>query len=250
MANKYIGLDTSSLTYEEKKRLLALLKEKEARDLVGGHLVKLFPDEGPYSYDKYPRHIQFIEAGKKHRERFFMGANRVGKSELGCYELTCHLTGAYPSWWNGRKFDHQIDAWCASETNAATRDILQQKLLGSPGQIGTGLIAADRLANVRRKAGVPDAIESIQVRHENGNYSYLGFKSYEQGRKTFQGTARHVILLDEEPSQEIVSECVIRTMTADGMVMITATPLQGLTTLVQEFLDTAETPHTTDEVFI
>ena len=238
----------SGMSYDEKLQLLKLLEEKENRVSVGGHLMKLFPDEGPYAWHKYPRHMQFIEAGTRHRERFFMGANRVGKSELGCFELCCHLTGQYPKWWMGKTFGGPIDAWCASDTNATTRDILQYKLLGPPGQFGTGLLAADRIENVKMKAGVPDGVESVKVKHKDGGWSYLGFKSYDQGRKTFQGTARHIVLLDEEPPLDIMAECLIRTMTVEGIVMITATPLKGLTPLVQEFLETAEKPHTDDEV--
>jgi hypothetical protein len=33
-----------------------------------------------------------------------MAANRIGKSEAGAYEVTCHLTGLYPPWWTGRRF--------------------------------------------------------------------------------------------------------------------------------------------------
>lgn len=376
----------SGMSYDEKLQLLKLLEEKEKRIAVGGHLMKLFPDEGPYAWYKYPRHMQFIEAGTRHRERFFMGANRClaegtlvatprgpvaiekikvgdyvydrygnptkvmatwdngvaetvsmqykgkeylrctpnheilaqvgwqesrlaaeefngtfvicksiegvlphdnmyivalspkkgkkekvyditvehpehlymlyngmvvsncGKSELGCFELCCHLTGQYPKWWMGKTFDGPIDAWCASDTNATTRDILQYKLLGPPGQFGTGLLASNCIENVKMKAGVPDGVESVKVKHKNGGWSYLGFKSYDQGRKTFQGTARHVVLLDEEPPLDIMAECLIRTMTVEGIVMITATPLKGLTPLVQEFLETAEKPHTDDEV--
>jgi hypothetical protein len=30
-----------------------------------------------------------------------MAANRAGKSTVGCYETTVHLTGRYPAWWEG-----------------------------------------------------------------------------------------------------------------------------------------------------
>ena len=43
--------------------------------------------------------------------RCFLAANRVGKTEgVGGYELTCHLTGEYPDWWEGRTFDDPIEA--------------------------------------------------------------------------------------------------------------------------------------------
>ena len=61
---------------------------------------------------KYARHLEFFEAGAKYRERCFMAANRVGKTfGAGGYETTCHLTGDYPHWWGGRRFDQPPEAW-------------------------------------------------------------------------------------------------------------------------------------------
>jgi hypothetical protein len=53
-----------------------------------------YPDEGPLRRELYPKHLEFFRAGVEHRERCFLAANRVGKTEgVGGYELTCHLTG-------------------------------------------------------------------------------------------------------------------------------------------------------------
>src|SRR3546814_18531691 len=60
-----------------------------------------------------------------------MAANRVGKTEgVGGYETTLHLTGEYPSWWEGRRFERPIAAWVAGKTNETTRAIVQTKLFG------------------------------------------------------------------------------------------------------------------------
>ena len=48
-------------------------------------------------------------------------------------------------------------------------------------------------------------------------------KSYEQGRKAFQGDEPDLIILDEEPPQEIWTEILARTR-AGGLIRITATP--------------------------
>jgi phage terminase large subunit-like protein len=66
--------------------------------------------------------------------------------------------------------------------------------------------------------------------------SILDFKSYETGAEGFQGTAKHFIWLDEEPELEIYTECLMRTMTTDGLVLATFTPLRGRTPLVLSFL--------------
>lgn len=230
----------SGMSYDEKLQLLKLLEEKEKRIAVGGHLMKIWPDEGPLSWKNYPKHMQFIEAGKRHRERFFSAANRAGKTICGSFELACHLTGIYPHWWPGRKFDHAIEAWACGDTSQTTRDIVQKELLGPPGSEGTGMISASLIENIRKKAGVPDAVESFKVKHVSGDYSYVGFKSYDQGRRSFQGTAKHFIWCDEEVPADVYGECVIRTMTTNGLVIVTATPLKGLTPFVQNFMENAE----------
>lgn len=165
-----------------------------------------------------------------------LAANRIGKTEgVGGYELTLHLTGLYPDWWPGRRFDNPVKAWAAGDTSRTVRDILQEKLLGPPGSFGTGLIPKNLLLKTTPKPGIPDAVESIYVQHPRG-YSLVHLKSYETGRESFQGTEQDVVWLDEEPPLSIYAECLMRTMTTDGMVMCTFTPLNGLSEVVQMFM--------------
>lgn len=207
----------------------------------------LFPDEGPYRRELYPKHLEFFRAGKTHRERLLMAANRFGKTIAGGFEASCHLTGRYPKWWEGRRFDTAIDAWVAGDTNETTRDILQKTLLGEPtwenGRKcldGMGLIPHDCHGSVRWKTGVPDLVDYIEIKHESGRWSRLAFKSYDQGRRVFQGTARHLIWLDEECPMDVYGECLIRTATTDGLIMLTFTPLLGMSELVRAFLKPEE----------
>ncbi len=62
----------------------------------------------------------------------------------------------------------------------------------------------------------------------------------------FQGTAQHVIWLDEEPPEDVYAECLLRTTkTGDfvsGIILLTFTPLQGRTPLVRQFLKEAVRP--------
>src|SRR5438477_267016 len=46
------------------------------------------------------------------------------------YELRCHLTGLYPKWWQGRRFEGPSEAWAAGDTRQTTRDIIQNALMG------------------------------------------------------------------------------------------------------------------------
>lgn len=192
--------------------------------------------------DLYPQHLAFFAAGAAFRERAFRAANRVGKSTAGAYEMRCHLTGRYPDWWQGRRFDTPIDAWAAGKTTETTRDIVMRALLGDAtgGGVtrhvsGTGTVEGDLIGALTWRQGVPGLIESARVRHVSGGWSVIGLKSYEQGRGSFEGTARHVVWLDEEPPADIYSECLTRTMTVDGVVYLTYTPLDGLSDVVRLF---------------
>lgn len=170
-----------------------------------------------------------------------MAANRVGKTVAGAYEMTCHLTGRYPDWWDGRRFHSPIHAWASGTTNETTRDIVQRELFGDIDAIGTGMIPGDLIVGEPKyRPNTNKAIDYAVVKHVSGGTSTVGLKSYEQRRKAFEGTAREVIWLDEEPPADIYSECLLRTSTVDGLIFITFTPLEGATEVVRSFIEGAE----------
>jgi phage terminase large subunit-like protein len=170
-----------------------------------------------------------------------MAANRVGKTDAACYEITCHLTGQYPTWWEGRKFSYPIDTWIAGDTGTTVRDILQKKLFGELHDIGTGFLPAAKITKTTNKSGVREALDTAIIRHETegrfDGYSTIVLKSYDQGRKSFQGGKPHVILLDEEPIIDVYTECLMRTMTNNGLIIMTFTPLMGMTELIYTFME-------------
>lgn len=229
---------------QEKAALLALMREKERRQ-ARRKLWTYFPDEGPLRRELYAQHMEFFKLGATVPTRAFMAANRAGKTEGGGgYETTLHLTGLYPWWWAGRRFDHPIDAWAAGDTNETVRDIIQLKMLGREEEgWGTGLIPGDNVLRVVKRQNGNGAVDYVDVKHVNGGVSRLGFKSYEQGRKAFQGTEKHLVWLDEESEDGIRSECVMRLMTTNGLLIETFTPLRGLTPIVLKYLgDEASIP--------
>ena len=197
-----------------------------------------YPDDGPLRRELYPQHLEFFRLGSQVPTRCFMAANRVGKTEgAGGYEMVCHLTGLYPTWWTGRRFRTPVDAWCAGDTKETVRDILQNKLVGPEGSYGTGLIPGEHLVNTVKRPNGNGALDYCLVRHvPTGQVSRLGFKSYDQGREAFQGTEKHVVWLDEEANEAVRGECVMRLMTTDGLLMETFTPLRGLTPIVLTYL--------------
>ena len=94
-----------------------------------------YPEKGPLRRELYPKHLEYFRAGSNHRERLMLAANRVGKTEgVGAYEVTCHLTGLYPDWWEGRRFSKPVKAWAASDTSKTVRDIIQVEAAGRTGR--------------------------------------------------------------------------------------------------------------------
>jgi phage terminase large subunit-like protein len=188
----------------------------------------------------YAKQKEFFELGAAKRERMFNAGNQLGKSDGGAYETACHLTGIYPEWWTGLRFDHPILAWACGLTADKTMNINQNKLCGKPNTpdtLGTGLIPKSCFTtDPVLGRGTTGAYASIAVKHVSGGYSTLAFKSYEQGWQKFQGDGVNFIWLDEEPDdQKVYTECQARLLATAGSLIITFTPLNGETELYQSF---------------
>lgn len=241
------------LSHMKKKELLEFEKILSAAIEKARHnkILRFYPDTGKLSRINYPKHMAFFDAGKEFFERCFMAANRVGKTEgVGAYEMTLHLTGKYPVWWTGRRFNTPIIGWAATTSNEKTRDILQRKYCGPINDMGTGMIPGDEIVNSSRKSGIPDAIETVIVKHYTDGYndgnSVLYFKSYAQGRDAFQGEEVHVIHGDEEMPVDIYTECLLRTMATEwfdgGIMLLTFTPMEGISEVTEMFMPGAKVP--------
>ena len=177
------------------------------------------------------------------REALLMAGNQLGKTYCGAADTAIHLTGLYPDWWEGRRWDRPVRWWAASKTGEVTRDGVQRYLVGEPKDVsswGTGMIPKDRLLTTKRRMGVADALDSITVRHVSGGTSTLGFKSYDQGRQKWQGETLDGVWFDEEPPMDIYMEGLTRTNATKGITRITFTPLLGMSDVVSMFLNEEE----------
>jgi len=193
--------------------------------------------------------------GSPHRERLMLAANRVGKTEsVGAYEVALHASGRYPVWWPGRRFARPVEVWAAGKKNESTRDVVQRKLFGpvvvrgrTKTVEGTGLVVAEDIGQVTWKRGVQDLVDTVRVRHRSGGWSTIGLKSYEQGRGAFEGTEKDLIWFDEEPPSDVYVEALVRTMTTQGHVLLTFTPLEGMSEVVLMFLPGGALPPRDEE---
>jgi len=191
--------------------------------------------------------MKMFEAGAKHDERVCLGGNRVGKTlSIGGYETALHLTGLYPHWWAGKRFDKPIITWAAGTKSTKVRDVNQLFLLGQLHKIGGyttaqgGLIPASRIGRLTRKTGVADAVDQAIITHIRGWENKITFKSYEEGRTSFEAEGIDWIWLDEECPRQIYDECKLRLLTTHGSIISTFTPVEGMTDLIIHILESTD----------
>ena len=220
------------------QRLLELLREKEYREKFNRMYY--------WGRTAYPWQKDLANATGEGAQILAMCANQIGKTTTGAYITACHLTGKYPKWWKGHKFSRPIKAWACGISNETTRDILQFNLLGEPGDPsaqGSGFIPKECILETTRKPQVPNAVQTVLVRHydpitgkENG-VSRLDFKAYEQGESKFMGRPMDWIWLDEQPDDGIYTQCITRTVSTAGLMMMTFTPESGVNKTINQFMN-------------
>jgi phage terminase large subunit-like protein len=192
-------------------------------------------------YRPYAKQREFHAAGKAYRERLLMAANQVGKTLSASAEVAMHLTGRYPDWWDGH-IAKPGAWWVAGVTSESTRDNPQRLLMGRNQQWGTGMIPKDAMvADPAMRRGVVGAIDSVLIRFGGGGdvqagQSSCGFKSYDQGREKFQGETLEGGWLDEECDEDIYTEMLTRTNVGLNPILMTFTPLLGMSNVVKRFL--------------
>lgn len=174
-----------------------------------------------------------------------MAANRVGKTRTGVTIDAFHLTGDYPTDWNGYKFNHAPRCWLLGYSMEKTRDLLQQVLFGrlEGGEFTGGLIPKERIAGWFSATGTSGAMREVRVKHSSGYESICQFWSYSQGQHALMGDSVDWYHIDEEPrDKSIFPQVLTRTATGDkgqgGRGILTFTPENGRTELVVKFMDT------------
>jgi phage terminase large subunit-like protein len=191
-------------------------------------------------YNPTKKQEEFHKLGLVATERADCGGNRSGKTWTGVKEDAYHITGLYSSapWWEGHRFNRPINATLASVTAAETRDNLQYLLLGNPSTGERGIIPQHLILRRTSLSNVPDAVDTAYIQHVSGGVSKLRFKNYRQGREKFQGSKEDLVHFDEEPPYDVYSEALMRLAGVGkdpGIMILTMTPLSGLTPLLMRF---------------
>lgn len=218
----------------------------------------------PYPWQEGFHNCVGFQTEKPAVEKAAICANQIGKTWCAASEVAMHLTGIYPDWFRGQRWGFPNDWIVAGNTNEVTRDILQNELFGDPkddSRLGTGTVPKHLIGQTSRKPGVPNALETVQVKHVSGRWSSVTFKCYEQGPKKFMGIRANGAWLDEEPPLEILSQARRAAFARNpSLIILTMTPEEGATQVVTQFLDSPQkgqcviratwddAPHMTEEV--
>ena len=149
-----------------------------------------------------------------------------------------HLTGRYPEWWGGKRFNRPPKGLAAGVTAQLVRDSMQVLLCGYPArELGHGMIPKDCIASEPIAArSITGAYDTVKVKHVSGGESTLYLRAYEQGREKVQAMTLDFCWLDEEPDIDYYTEALTRTNVAFGPVYMTFTPLKGMSQTVARFL--------------
>jgi phage terminase large subunit-like protein len=193
-------------------------------------------------YDPYPFQVKFHNDTE---DRVGLTAsNQTGKTIAGCVQDAMDLTGRYPYWYEGFKYDKPIHVICGGVTDPKTRDILQKALLGNPvereSSWGTGWIPRDCLdkRKMSLKRGVTDAYAHVMVKHHtdgiHDGWSQLTFSSYAAGKEAWMGDTIDIYHGDEESPMDILAQMGRGCIATHGRIRMTFTPENGETDVLEK----------------
>ena len=163
-----------------------------------------------YIYKPYKKQEDFHRSEEK--IVIFRGGNGSGKTAAGVLEsiMTAFRFNPYRRVVRSRKVGL---IWIAGDTMTTVEEIIMSKMYE--------WLPPERLGRWKYQQRPRPLL--IIYNKKGEIITRILLKSYEQGRKAFQGDEPDLIVLDEEPPAEIWKEIVARTRKG-GLIRITATP--------------------------
>jgi phage terminase large subunit-like protein len=177
-----------------------------------------------YGYDPHEKQLSFHTSSA--RGRLFIGGNRSGKTVGGACEAIYWATGKHPFLRTPEPptYGRVVSVDFLNGVEKIVRPEIARWLPASELKGGSWETAYDKELRV--------------LTLENG--STLEFMSYDQALEKFAGTSRHWIWFDEEPPQDIFTECLLRLLDTGGSWWITMTPVEGMTWTFDNIYESAK----------
>lgn len=221
-----------ALPDDQKEKALEILEELHRRKLENK-----VDDFVPYGWQR-----ELVKSTNSYSDINVMAANRVGKTYSMAMILSIILTGRYPDWWNGRKWDKPMKVLVSGWTAQAVRDTTQLHLMGELGDWGTGALPKECIDfnNILKYSQPSQAIDTVRVKHKNGHWNTILFRNYEQGHEKIMGQAFDLAWLDEQCKDEYYNQALTRLLDKKGLMINTFTPEMGLTLRLGNILDSRE----------
>jgi len=97
----------------------------------------------------------------------------------------------------------------------------------------------DFIESISKSRGIDNFVDTITVRRASGGYANLQSKTYEQSVLSFQGVPVDLAWVDEDPGYDdrIFNELVARTYAAQGRIIVSLTPMLGMTPIRKRFIE-------------
>lgn len=181
---------------------------------------------------------EFLNKSGTYRELMMSGGNQLGKSEVLRYLISMHLTGDYPDWYTGVRWDKPFMCAIGGKTGRTTRDVLTDQILGRWGERGTGMLPmsiVDEDDIVYKTGGCFKEIDYFEVKHRSGYKNRAICFSYAQPVGNIMGYTIDWIACDEEPPGDFYSELRARLLHTMGHIFISMTPLDGVFEVYTQF---------------
>ena len=166
--------------------------------------------------------LEFWRSGAKVKALF--GGNRAGKTESATIEVAWYLLADHPF----RDLKAPTRVRYLIPDYSMIEGVIKPKLLRylSPAHLFGG--SWEKAYSKRFH----------QLRLQNG--SLLDFKTHLTPLLGLEGVSLHLVVIDEECDYEAYKSLLVRTMDTNGQVVITATPLKGLTWMWTEIKEKAD----------
>ena len=201
------------------------------------------------------KQLEFITS--RHRYIYFAGANRMGKTTAVLAKLVYHLTGLYPDWYDGRRFEGPGNVMAAGHTEESVRDIIilgnydAPGLLGPKGAEGTGYLPKHTIDAFQYKKR--DYLDWVDIRHHDERGDCDGLcrlmpAYYSQGQAPLMGRKIRYFVCDEEPQpfareEKFIEQAEVRTWDNEGCVDLSATPEFGYSNIYNRFAKAHDGQH-------
>lgn len=167
---------------------------------------------------------EFFEKLEVLREVAYFAGNKSGKTYCGAkYVVQAALGKDAAKYGLEVLYETPVHVWVGSVDFKTQRESSQQC-------IETLLPKAEIKKVYTLTNGIVDRIDLV-----NGNT--IGFKTYDQGRKAWQGPVKTIVWLDEEAPADVMAEARARLTAPNAKLILTMTPLLGITNVYKEFVE-------------